>query len=193
MSELDHKAECWRIDAFELWTLESPLDSKEIKPVNSKGNQLWIFIGKTDAEAEISNTLATWYEELLPLMLAKRAEGEGDGRGCNGWMASLTPWTWVGANSGRQWRTGKPGVLQSVGSQRVGCDCMTKQQYVYTDFVQSLCYLWAIGSIVRVTISISIYKYVHNVYTQCPAHSHHINICWINILQYKETTLVKRR
>ena len=49
------KAECWRIDAFELWcwrTLESSLDCKEIKPVNPKGNQLWMFIGRTGAEAE---------------------------------------------------------------------------------------------------------------------------------------------
>ena len=49
------KAEHWRIDAFELWcwkTLESPLDSKEIKSVNPKGNQPWIFIGRTDADAE---------------------------------------------------------------------------------------------------------------------------------------------
>ena len=50
------KAECWRINAFELWCwkrLESPLDSKEIKPVNLKGNQPWIFTGRTDAEAPI--------------------------------------------------------------------------------------------------------------------------------------------
>ena len=49
------KAECQRIDAFELWcwnTLESPLDCKEIKPVNPKRNQSWIFIGRADAEAE---------------------------------------------------------------------------------------------------------------------------------------------
>ena len=49
------KAECRRIDAFELWCwrrLLSPLDCKEIKPVNPKGNQSWIFIGRTDAEAE---------------------------------------------------------------------------------------------------------------------------------------------
>ena len=50
------KVERWRIDAFELWcwekTLENPLDSKEIKPVNPKANQPWIFIGRTDAEAE---------------------------------------------------------------------------------------------------------------------------------------------
>ena len=50
------KAECQRIDAFELWCwkrlLKSPLDSKEIKPVNLKGNQPWIFTGRTDAEAQ---------------------------------------------------------------------------------------------------------------------------------------------
>ena len=49
------KAEHWRIDAFELWCcrrLKSPLDSKEIQPVNPKGNQSWIFIGRTDTEAE---------------------------------------------------------------------------------------------------------------------------------------------
>ena len=42
---------------------------------------------------------------------------EGDDRGWGGWIASPTQWTWVGANSGREWRTGKPGVLQSTGSQ----------------------------------------------------------------------------
>ena len=45
------KAECQRIDAFQLWTLESPLDCKEIQPVHSKGDQSWVFIGRTDAEA----------------------------------------------------------------------------------------------------------------------------------------------
>ena len=54
MWELDHKAECQRTDAFELWCwrFESPLDCKEIKSVNPKGNQSWIFIVRTDAEAE---------------------------------------------------------------------------------------------------------------------------------------------
>ena len=49
------KAECRRIDAFELWCwrkLESPLDYKEIQPFHSKGDQSWVFIGRTDAEAE---------------------------------------------------------------------------------------------------------------------------------------------
>ena len=62
------KAECLRIDAFELWCwrrLECPLDYKEIQPVNPKGSQSWIFIGRTDAEAETPNTLAIWCEELI--------------------------------------------------------------------------------------------------------------------------------
>ena len=56
-----NKAECQRIDAFELWCwrrLESPWDSKEIQPVHPKGNQSWIFIGRTDAEAETPILLA---------------------------------------------------------------------------------------------------------------------------------------
>ena len=63
------KAECQRINAFELWcwrkTLESPLDCKEIKPVDSKGNQSLIFIGRTVAELKLQFTLATWCEEWL--------------------------------------------------------------------------------------------------------------------------------
>ena len=60
------------------------------------------------------------------LMLGKiEAEGEGD-RGWDGWMASLTQWTWVWASSGSWWWTGQPGVLQSTGSQRVGHDWATE-------------------------------------------------------------------
>ena len=57
-----------------------------------------------------------------------RARGEGDDRGWDSWIASPTWWTWVWANSGREWRTRKPGVLQSMGSQRVRHDLATKQQ-----------------------------------------------------------------
>ena len=52
--------------------------------------------------------------------------GEGDNRGWDGWMASPTQWTWVWASSGSWWRTGKPGVLQFMGSQRVGQDWVTE-------------------------------------------------------------------
>ena len=56
------------------------------------------------------------------------AEGKGGDRGWNGWMASPMQWTWTWANSGRWWDTGRPGVLQSIGSQRVGQDWVTEQQ-----------------------------------------------------------------
>ena len=57
-----------------------------------------------------------------------RAGGEVEERGWNGWMASPTRWTWIWANSGRWWRTGKPGVLQSMGFQRLGHNLVTEQQ-----------------------------------------------------------------
>ena len=74
-----------------------------------------------------SNTLATWCEELTHLKRLwcwewLKVGGEGDDRGWDGWMASPTRWTWVWASSGGWWWTGKPGVLQSMRSQRVGHD-----------------------------------------------------------------------
>ena len=124
MWELDHK-ESWASKNWCFWTvvlektLESPLDCKEIKPVNPKGYQSWIFIERTDFEAE---ALATWCEELThwkrPWCWERlKAEGEGDDRGWDDWMTSPTWWTWVWASS-ESWRwTGKPGMLQSKGSQ----------------------------------------------------------------------------
>ena len=78
-----------------------------------------------------SNALATWCEELTHLKRPwcwerLRGVGEGDNRGWNGWMASPTLWTWVWVNSGRWWWTRRPGVLQSMGSQRVGHDWATE-------------------------------------------------------------------
>ena len=80
-------------------------------------------------------TLATWYKDWThwkgPCCWERlRAGGGGDDRGWDGWMASLTPWTWVWANSGREWRTGKPGVPQSMGSQRV-THRLRQQQLLY--------------------------------------------------------------
>ena len=120
------KDKCWRIDAFELWkTLESPLDCKEIKPVHPKGKQSWIFTWRTDAEAE---TPVLWLPDVKNWLIWKdpdarkdwRWEEKGD-RGWDGWMASPTYWIWVWVNSTSWWWTGRLGVLQSMGSQRVGC------------------------------------------------------------------------
>ena len=79
------------------------------------------------------NTLAAWYEEQAHWKRSWCGErlgagGEGDDRGRDVWMASATQWTWLWANSGRRWRTEKPGVLQSTRSQRVGHDLATEQQ-----------------------------------------------------------------
>ena len=79
-----------------------------------------------------------WFEELTywkrPWCWERlKVGGEGDDRGWDGWMASLTQWTWIWANSRGQWRTGKPGVLQSMGLQRVGRDWVTEQQQQVRD------------------------------------------------------------
>ena len=78
-----------------------------------------------------SNILATWCKELThwkrPWCWERlKAGGEGDNRGWDGWMASLTQWTWVWVNSGSWWWTGRPGMLQSMGLQRVGHDWATE-------------------------------------------------------------------
>ena len=128
--ELDHK-ESWALKKWYFWTVvldntfESPLDCKEIQPVHPKGNQSWIFMGRTDAEAE---TPVLWPLDAKNWLHLKRpwcwerlkAGGEGDDRGLDGWMASPTQWTWVWVNSGSWWWTGRPGVLQSTVLQRVG-------------------------------------------------------------------------
>ena len=109
--------------------LESPLDCKEIQPVHPKGDQSWVFIGRTDAEAETpilwpphakTHWKRPWWWEGLG------AGGEGDDRGWDGWIASPTLWIWVWVNSGSWWWTGRPGVLRFMGSERVGHDWATE-------------------------------------------------------------------
>ena len=104
-------------------TLERPLGCREVKPVHPKGNQSWVFIGRTDAEAE---TPVLWPTDVKWLIW-KDPDAGNDWRqeekgttGWDGWVASLTQWTWVWVNSRSCWWTGKPGVLQSMGLQRVG-------------------------------------------------------------------------
>ena len=127
--EPDHK-EGWAPKNWYFWTvvlektLESPLDSKEIKPVNPNGNQSWMFIDWKDwCWRWSSNTLATWCEEVThwkrPWFWERlRARGEGGDRGWDGWMASLTQWPWVGANPNtvkyrKVWRAAVHGVAKS--------------------------------------------------------------------------------
>jgi len=85
-------------------------------------------LGHYRAPSWNSSTLATWCEELTHLKRSwcwerLKAGGEGDDRVWDGWMALPTQWTWVWVSSGSWCYTGKPGMLQSMGSQRVGHDC----------------------------------------------------------------------
>ena len=103
------------------------------QPVNPKGNQPWIFIERTDAEAEATILWSPDNEELTHWKRpwsweTLQTRGEGDDRGWDGWMASPTLWTWVWASSRRWWRTGKPDLLRSTGLQRVRHDWVTEQQ-----------------------------------------------------------------
>ena len=130
MWELDYK-ESWVTKNWCFWTvvlektLESPLDCKEIQPVYPEGNQSWIFIERTDSLSWNSNILATWCKELTHLKSPwcwdwLKVGGEGDDRGWDGWMASLTQWTWVWVGSGSCWWAGKSmEVLQSMELQRI--------------------------------------------------------------------------
>ena len=141
MWELDYK-ESWALKNWCFWTvvlekaLESPLDWKEIQPVHPKGNQSWIFIGRTDAGAE---TPILWPPDSKNWLIGKdpdaeeelKAGGEGDDGGWDGWMASPTQRTWVWVNSGSWWWTGRPGMLQSMGWQRVRYDSATELNWIW--------------------------------------------------------------
>ena len=127
------KAEHWRICFWTVVlqkTLESPLDCKEIQPVHSEGDQPQNFFGRNDAKAE---TPVLWPPHGKSWRIGKYSdarrdwgqEEKGDDRGWDGWMASLTWWTWVSVNSGSWWWTGRPGVLRFMGSQRVRHDWAT--------------------------------------------------------------------
>ena len=128
------KAEHWRIDAFELWCwrrlLRVPWTAKRsnqsiLKEISSEysleGLMLKLklqYFGHLMRRAD--SLERPWCWERL------KARGEGDDRGWDCWMASLTQWTWVWASSGSWWWTGKPGVLQSMGSQSVRHNWVTE-------------------------------------------------------------------
>ena len=130
-------------------TLESPLDGKEIQSVHPKGDQSWMnwcWIWN-------SNTLATWCKGLthwkIPWCWGRlKAGGEGEDRGWDGWMASPPQWTWVWVNSGSWCWTGRPGMLQSTGSQswtRLSDWSELNWRFPRAgDFSSFSCYLWSL-------------------------------------------------
>jgi len=150
-------------------TLASPLACKEIQPVNSKGDQSWVLIGRTDVKAE---TPVLWppHAELthwkrLWCWEGLGAGGGGNDRGWDGWMASSTQWTWVWVNSGSWWWTGRPGMLRFMGSQRVRQDWAAELNWTDTSFwvlhscVWLLTTLWTIALQASLSMEFSRWEY----------------------------------
>ena len=158
-----YRAEPRRTDACELWCwrrlLRFPWTARRssqsiLKDISPE----WIFIHWKAwcCWSWNSNTLATWCEERTHLKRPwcwerLRAGGEGDNTGWDGWMASPTLWTWVWASSRSWWWTGKPGVLQSLGSQRVGHNWVNEQlTYVNNGFPFRFLGTWSnLGKLMR--------------------------------------------
>ena len=142
MWELDYK-ESWVLKNWCFWTvvlekiLESPLDCKEIQPVHPKGNQSWILIGRTNVEAE---TPVLWPSDAKNWLIWKDPDAGKDWRqeekgttedemvGWHHWLDGHEFWV----SSRSWWWTGKPGVLQSMGLQKVGDDRVTELHWTET-------------------------------------------------------------
>ena len=130
------KAECQRIDAFELWCwrrlLRGPWTARRsnqsiLKEINLEssleGLRLMLKLQYFGHLMQRADSLET------TLMLGNTEGRRRRGRQRMRWlMASPIQWTWVWGNSGRHWKTGKPGMLQSTGSQRLGLGLATEQQ-----------------------------------------------------------------
>ena len=144
MWELDYK-ESWALKSWCFWTvvlektLESPLDCKEIQPVHPKGNQSWIFIGRTDVEAEIP---ILWPPDVKNWLTGKDPDARKDWRqeekGMTedetvGWHRWLNGLEFVWESSRSWWWAGKPGVLQSMESQRFRHNWVTELNWKYNE------------------------------------------------------------
>ena len=132
-----NKAECWRIDAFELWCWRRLL---RVPWTARRSNQSILQISPRCSLEELMLNLKLQYfghlmwrvdslEKTL-MMGGMGAGGEGDDRGWDGWMASPTRWTWVWVNSGSCWWTGRPDMLRFMGSERVGHNWATELNWI---------------------------------------------------------------
>ena len=132
---MDVRVGLWRkLSAKELMLLNCGVGEDSWESHGLQGDQPWDFFGKNDAKAE---TPVLWPPHVKSWVIGKDwcweglgAGGEGDDTEWDGWMASLTRWTWVWVNSGSWWWTGGPGELQFMGSQRVGHDWATELNWL---------------------------------------------------------------
>ena len=149
------KAECRRIDAFELWCWRRLL---RVPWTERKSNQS--VLKETSPEYSLEGLiLKLKFQYFGHLMWSLthcerhwcwkrfKAGEEGDDRGWDGWMASPTQWIWIWVSSRSWWWTGKPGVLQSMGSQRVGHDWVTDIHITPTAYLLANYHIYAYFSI----------------------------------------------
>ena len=126
------KAERWRIAAFELWwrllriLWTARRSNQSILKETSLGCSLEGLMLKLKLQSFGHLMQRADLLEKTLMLGGIGGRREGDHRGWDGWMASLTQWTWVWVNSGSWWCTGRPGVLRFIGSQRVGHDWVTE-------------------------------------------------------------------
>ena len=145
------KVEHQRTDAFELWCWRRLLESlgQQEDPTSPSYRKSVLNIHWKDwCWSWNSNILAPRCEELIhskrPWSWERlKVGGEGDNRGWDGWMESPTQWTWVWVNSGSQWWTGGPGMLQSMESQRVGNDSATELNWRHNLDFSLCCFYWS--------------------------------------------------
>ena len=116
-------------------TLESPLDCKEIQPVHPEGDQSWVFIGRTDAEAE---TQILWPPDAKSWLIGKDPDAGRDWWQKEKGMTEdeMAGWTWLWVNSGSWWWTGRPGVLRFMRSQRVGHGWVTELNWTESSILE---------------------------------------------------------
>ena len=134
-------------------------------------------------------------------MLGKIEGGEGDDRGWDGWMASPTQWTWVWVNSRCWWWTRRPGVLQFIGSQRIGHDWATELNWTNTQKASTLlglsgniatlhsqcphylCFLFLVNSLLSEMLCV--WKFFSNLRSDCLDKSHMDKLGFLNFRTYK--------
>ena len=143
------KAECQRTDAFELWCwrrlLRAPWTARRssqsiLKEINPEYS----------LERLMLKLMLQYFGHLMwradslerPWCWERLKVGEGGGGGWDGWVSSPTQWTWVWTHSVRWWGTRKPGVLQSMGSQRVRRDWATEQEHMKVPWSRSVSGRW---------------------------------------------------